>query len=522
MNKLPLLLPHDDFQARIAHYLERDPQRVDGDRQIEDDQEGVAGRESVYRALTETGDHPVAYQHACDAQRERQEIAVELPPEELLEEIEDDEEGIQRVISSSLFFFSVLSVVFILASLVIYYNIGSWFAIQADLVPTASILVLVVGLCFGLAMPLQLSNAILSGLQRYDLINLAILIHMIIRTVLLVILLSVGYGVVTIGLMFGLSEISVRIMQLIFIKKLMPHISISLKNIDFKLLREMLAYGINTLLYAMAGLIMYKSSDIIIGIFMSTGHVARFYIAAASVMLLSKAEAFTRAIKPAVSDLDARDDTSRINEVAFLSQKYILILLIPAICFFVVMGREFLSVWVGAKLSDPTIVGELSTVLAILAVGHGLRLSQYSNFMVLVGKGEHRVFGILAGISAIFCVTLAILSIKVLNLGLIGIAWSNFLPMAIISGAALPLYFNWKMHISIRESMQRVWWPALLGSLPSVLMICIWKYLAAPDSWFEILAVVIAVAAMTLASSWLLSLEVIERKRFMHVLIRRK
>ena len=434
----------------------------------------------------------------------------------------NDEEGIQRVISSSFFFYSALSIVLILASLVVYYNIGSWFAIGPNLVPTAGILVLVVGFCFATAMPLQLSSAILSGLQRYDLINLAILIHLIIRTVLLVILLSVGYGVITIGLMFGLSEISVRVMQLIFIKKLMPHITISLKDVDFQLLREMLAYGINTLLYAMAGLIMYKSSDIIIGIFISTAHVARFSVAAASVMLLSKVEAFTRAIKPAVSDLDARDDRSRIHEVAFLSQKYILLLLIPAICFLVVMGREFLSVWVGAKFPEPTIVDELSVVLAILAIGHGLRLSQHSNFMVLVGKGEHRAFGILAAISAIFCVTLAVLSIKVLNLGLIGIAWSNFLPMAITSGMVLPVYFNWKMHISMRESLQRVWWPALLGSLPSVIMISTWKYLAPPDSWFEIFAVVTAATATTLASGWFLSLKAIERKRFIYILAQRK
>ena len=102
----------------------------------------------------------------------------------------NDEEGIQRVISTSLFFFSALSIVLILASLVVYYNIGSWFVIEPNLIATAGILVLVVGFCFAIAMPLQLSSAVLSGLQRYDLINLTILIHLIIRTILLVILLS--------------------------------------------------------------------------------------------------------------------------------------------------------------------------------------------------------------------------------------------------------------------------------------------------------------------------------------------
>ena len=63
----------------------------------------------------------------------------------------------------------------------------------------------------------------------------------------------------------------------------------------------------------------------------------------------------------------------------------------------------------------------------------------------------------------------------------------------------------------------RVWLPALLGSLPTVAMISIWKYLAPPGSWLEIVAVVITAMALTLVSSWFLSLKDIERKRFLRI-----
>lgn len=432
----------------------------------------------------------------------------------------NDNEGIGRVISTSLFFLSVLAIVLVAVTLVIYYNINSWFAIKPELVVAAGVLVLVVGFCAACAMPLQLSSAVLSGLQRYDIISIAVLVPVLLRTVLIVLLLLRGYGLITMGLAFGISELVIRVLQFAFARKLLPQVSLSLASMNFGFLREMLAYGINTFLYAMGAIIIYKASHLVIGIFLGTAEITQFAIATAGVLLLSQfLQAFTAAIKPAVSDLDARDEHSRVLEISFLTQKYSLLLIIPAGCFLLVMGREFLWVWVGEKFQDPAVIDTMATILAILTVGHCLRLAQHSNFLVLVGRGEHQVFGILTALTALLCVSASVVSVKVFNLGLLGIAWSNFLPMALISTVVLPIYFNWKMRISAMESIRRVWWPALLGTLPAVAMISIWKYLARPDSWLQIGGVVIAVAALTLVSSWSFSLSKLERKRFWYILV---
>jgi O-antigen/teichoic acid export membrane protein len=163
----------------------------------------------------------------------------------------NDEEGVRRVISSSLFFFAALAVVLIIISLVVYRNVGSWFAIEPELVQTAGRLVLVVGFCFAFAMPLQPSTAILSGLQRYGITNSLALIVLFLRTALIVLLLRHGYGLLATGLVFGLSEIILRALHGIFVRKLLPRASLSLGKIDLGLLKEMLAYGINTFLYTM-------------------------------------------------------------------------------------------------------------------------------------------------------------------------------------------------------------------------------------------------------------------------------
>jgi len=184
-----------------------------------------------------------------------------------------------------------------------------------------------------------------------------------------------------------------------------------------------------------------------------------------------------------------------------------------------VMGRNFLQVWVGDELQNPAEVDNMALILAILTVGHCLRLAQHSNFVVLVGKGEHRLFGFLAIVTACLCVSASIVSLKVFNLGLLAVAWSNCLPVALISGVVLPVYFNRKMQISFRDSIINIWRPALLGSIPAVIMISGWKYLYPPNDWLSIIMVVVFAGLLTLLSAWYLSLSQLERNRLVKTLV---
>ncbi len=434
----------------------------------------------------------------------------------------DDTDGIQRVISTSLFIFTILAVALAVATVVVFYKIDSWFVIEPELVKTAGVLVLVVGFCVALSMPVQASTAVLSGLQRYDLINLVVLIALFSRTALVVVLLLKGYGLLAAGAVMGLSEVFVRLAHSAFVMKSLPAVSLSPAKVDMRLLRDMLSYGVNTFLYATGSIIIHNASTIIIAIFIGTAEISQFTAASAGVMLLSLLlGAFTGAIKPAVSDLDARDDQAKVKEIAFLTQKYCVLLIIPSLVFLVLMGRQFLWVWVGDRFDDPSVVDLMGSVLAVLAVGSCIRLSQHSNFLVLVGRGQHRIFGLLTAVTALLCVVISVVSVKVFNWGLLGIAWSNLLPQLLISGIILPIYFNRRMHVSASESIRNVWRPALLGSLPAVCIISVWKCLAPPQSWLEIFGVVIVAMVVTLVGGWFLSLEDFERQRFARMARRR-
>ena len=435
----------------------------------------------------------------------------------------DDEEGIRKVVSTALFFFSIMALVLVALTIVLSVKIGDWFSIAPELVHEASVLTLVVGLGFAVSTPLQLTTAVLSGMQRYDMVSIVTVIMLTLRTILTVILLLRGYGLVTLGLIYGISEIVARGVQHILARRLLPKGYASWRHVDRALLKEMLFYGMNTFLYAVGALIIYRASETIAGIYLGPVEVSQLQVAAAGLLLLSEfVQAFTSAIKPAISDLDARDDQEKVRLIAFLTQKYSLLILIPAAAFLMIMGREFLTVWIARTSGDVATVQSMATILTILTAGYCLLLSQHSNYLVLSGRGEHRVFGILTAVEAVLCVSIAVYTVKVLGWGLEGIAWGNLLPMGLVAGIILPIYFNRKMKISAWDSIGNVWRPALLGTVPGVALIVAWKYLAPPASWAGLFAVVAAVAGTTVLCGWLLSMDREEHRRLLSVLHRRR
>jgi hypothetical protein len=121
---------------------------------------------------------------------------------------------------------------------------------------------------------------------------------------------------------------------------------------------------------------------------------------------------------------------------------------------------------------------------------------------------------------AVCTIILAIVFIKIFNLRLTGIALSNLLPMSIICGLILPIYFNSKMNISFKDSAHEIWWPALTGCLPALIFIGLWKYYHSPDCWLHIAVVVTCTFVLTIAGTWLWSLNSDEQRMFLRILRR--
>jgi len=100
------------------------------------------------------------------------------------------------------------------------------------------------------------------------------------------------------GLIFGLCEITIRLFQTFFVVKLLPaYIHLPTIKVDVPCFGK--CCTMEAIHYVHTGnMIIYKSSDIIIGIFLSTKDITRYYVASAGMLMLGTfIEAFAAAIK---------------------------------------------------------------------------------------------------------------------------------------------------------------------------------------------------------------------------------
>jgi hypothetical protein len=113
---------------------------------------------------------------------------------------------------------------------------------------------------------------------------------------------------------------------------------------------------------------------------------------------------------------------------------------------------------------------------------------------------------------------LQIAAIEVFDAGLVGVALGCCIPMAVVSGIFLPVYFNRRMQIGTKQSFKRSFLPATIGAAPGVIIIVAWAHYALPTSWPELIAVVLAAGAATALGVWIFALDAVERARIRRLL----
>lgn len=429
--------------------------------------------------------------------------------------VQSDSDGLRRVVSTSTAFYAFIGLSCLALTAFIYWRITRWIVIPIALVSQVECAVLIIGVALSAGMAAQGLGAVVSGYQRYDLLALARIIPLGLRALALLAALQYTNSLVAIAAIYALTDLSSIATCALFAYRLLPPNAISCAWVSFALFGRMLAYGLNTILYSLGSILLLKTSEIIIGILLTPEKVTLYALAAGLVLTLTGlVEAFCGALKPMVTHLHTRQDHGKVKEVALRTQKLVLLFALPSCALLLIMGVPLLEIWVHKRNS------ELAFVLGLLSIGHLLRVAQFSNFLVLVGIGQHRVFGWLTIATG---VTTGLLSVLAINLGygIVGVAAANLVALGIFNGIVLPRHFARKLRITTKEWFRRVLAPALLASLPGALTLLAWRLLDPPSNWGTLIPVVAIGGVAFLLGLWRFGGIESEVQMAIHLLMRR-
>jgi O-antigen/teichoic acid export membrane protein len=430
--------------------------------------------------------------------------------------VEKDTEGINRVVNTTLYFYLVASGIVGVGVAVLAFGFPSWFDVAPALQSASRITVALVGAAFVIVVTLNVFAAVLSGIQRYDLMALSDIASDLGRCLGVVIVLSNGFGLVAVAAVIA-ATIAVRgSLKAVLAMRTCEELRIDLSLARWQTFREMIGYSINTVLYTCGQLIQRQAALILVGLLYDAAAVTLYAMPLVLVSLGGQlVTSGSAAMKPAATRLDTLDKREQVQKLYLLGTKYALLLALPLTAFFVAYADPILHVWLGESY-----MASSSILLAILASGAVVYLWHMPAFFIVVGMGKHRMFGLLTLLRAILSLLTAVILTGVFELGIVGVAIGFASCEAAVGLFLITPYCCRCVGITVRRELRSSFVPAALATLPfAVALGCAHRiYHFQPENVLEMLSLCGVLIVPLLAGWWFLGFTDEEKQRFARAL----
>ncbi len=347
-----------------------------------------------------------------------------------------DYEYLNKIISSSLFMFLLIGALTIVVSIIFACYLDKFVTIEPALIVDAKIAMVIIGINTALFFIFGVFSGIISGEQRHDLSSRIEIVSLSIKTLLIVILVKFGYGIVALGVVTLLATIGSQTAIQIYAKKIYPQLKISYKFISWDVYRKIFSYSIYAFIVSVSAKIINQTDNIVIGIFLGPVWVTMYSVGARlSIYSRQLILIMSGVLMPTISEFQAKEEDHNIRRVLILGTKYSYMILLPVFMIFLVQGQDIITFWIGRKY-----ISEGFPVALVLMMPHVLAPSEYIMGSVLYGIGRLKAVTIAAVIEAIANLVLSIIFVK--KIGLIGVALGTLIPQVINKGIFMPLYVS--------------------------------------------------------------------------------
>ncbi len=376
-----------------------------------------------------------------------------------------DTRKIREIVSGAFLLYSFIGGIALIVVAILSIIGPRVFTINPPLTPGIfQLLILIVGFNVAIGFPLGVFGGILKGYQRYDLdtyINMGILL---LRSTLIVVFLSRGYGIVSLAIITLTTNLAGYLSRFIFALNLLGKGWFQLEK-GKKTIRKILQYSSFVFLAGIAGRMIYETDSIIIGIFLSTSAITYYAVGWKLIAYLRElASLASNVLVPVASDFESKRLVQENRKLLIEGTKYLFLMSLFFGIIFVFMGRDIITLWIGEKYSPVAY-----PILLVLALSELFALPQYVSSSILYGWGKHRFFSFLCIGEAIANLLLSLILVK--PYGLIGVAMGTVIPHVISTTLILPFYVCRELKLSLGFYFGKAFLPPLWGVLPFIVYV---------------------------------------------------
>jgi O-antigen/teichoic acid export membrane protein len=361
-----------------------------------------------------------------------------------------DQDALNRVFSTSLCIFSAAGAAVLAIALALAFPAFALLHLPADLAGEGRWMLVLLGVNLALGLPMSVFACVLEGLGRYPAKSAIRTLGLLIRSFLFLVVLRRGGGLVALAVTITGYSLLEHAAMAVAARRYLPGLRFSLRLVNRATFRAIRGYSIDALLAMVAGRISFQTDALVIGAFLAPAHITFFMVAGRLVEYAKDSmRVATTVLTPAVSALDARGDHAGIRAVLVNSTRYVLWLILPIQLGLLLLGKSFLTLWMGADyatLSGPT--------LLLLALPLPLALSQSVSARVLYGIGRLRWFARAVMAEAAANLMLSVLLVR--WYGIEGVALGTVLPNVVVN-VIMVVYVCRTLGVPLGEYLQQAW-----------------------------------------------------------------
>jgi O-antigen/teichoic acid export membrane protein len=367
-----------------------------------------------------------------------------------------------RLVATALWIYTAIGFTVVLLALAIAPFFPAWFSIAPEQHQTAYWLVVISGIGIGISIPSTTLPAVLRGLQRFDLINITVVLHTILQTGATILILLMGGGALGVVGVTIVVKLIMLVPMIYLVHKVAPDLKFGWRGADRKLLRKVATFSSALFLINVGGQLETKTDEVVIGAFMPVMAVTPYNLARRlSSLPQSLTEQFLSQLLPLASQIHAENNPNKLQSLFLVSTRLTLALLLPFGFILIILSRPLLAWWVGEEYAV------YAPLVAILTLATMIDTSIWPAGSILQGMARHRLIAVLALGAGIVNLILSVVLVR--YIGLTGVALGTLIPTTVVClGVILP-YTTRLVGVSWSRVINEILLPALLPAVPAAL-----------------------------------------------------
>jgi len=369
-------------------------------------------------------------------------------------------EETQKVIEAALWFRVAIAAVVAVFSIVLAVSFPHLFKIPHDLQHAAQITVLLCALGVAIALVSGVFGAVLSGINRFDVLSSTVVAQTLARAVGVLLILRSGHGLVALAYWELTIGVAVALLTCGAALKIYPPCRIHFTRPDIAILKMIWSYSGKTFIIIIAVQIVFYTDNLVVGAFLSVGAVTLYSIAGSLAMYSGQiSTSMGTTFIPLASSLDASGQAKSLQKLLLRGTQAMLGLMLPIGLTLLLRGKTFIGLWMGAQYAETS-----GTVLQILLISQFFTIANSTAGQIAYGVDKHKSVAKWAAIEAVLNLGLSIVLVK--TTGLYGVAWGTSLSQALIHLIFWPRYVRRELGVAIRTFLWEGWGKITLFSIP--------------------------------------------------------